>query len=466
MEAPTKQQQTGQANALNAYKEAHGGKKPPQTQGEKLFNILDYFGIGWVANASLSVLAADQINHSHLKNLGDYLKSALGKTLAPAPAESKVTQEQMDKANQLYAELKSLFPTEHQASLDDGTHIPGFFKRLGTPSQSTLDGLKERGVLKEAIAEEFEFLKKSKLAANKANFWVSFGALNIGGWLVMIPMKLLEDRKEKIVHTLDDQIYGKHAPEAVTQRVEARHEQIKQDPHQTWSSELLSRAIGTPMIFGLYGQTAFKENALKKVGVKFEGMQHYEELLGNKAYIYAKEEAPELYKKFENYLEGAPKRLGAIEASENEGSIGAQRFKKGVGFTFVDFTYSLMMASIVFTWTRVLGPLIGIKKQGEAEQESPNQPSPTPHKSSTVPVMAAVAAPLAATASHAIRTTVVNGMAIDVPTTKVDFIKRENTLGDFHQKEHAQDSGQASQAYSSHAERTLASQLEHSEAVR
>lgn len=409
-------------DALDAYKQAHDGHKPPSTRGERLFNALDYFGIGWVANATLSVFSADFLNNTYLKKQGDGLKQALSRQLAPAKDGARASAAQLEEAEAFFQKLTQHYPEYAQHAAHEGNPVGGFFKRLGEPTQEILDKFKESGTLKEAVSEEFELMKKTKIASNKGNFWVSFGALNIGGWLVMIPMKLLEDRKEKIVRKLDDALYADHIPAEQQQAIEARHEKIHQDPHQTWSSELLSRAIGTPMIFGMYGQTAFRENALSKAGIPFKGMDYYADEAAKLAES-ALSRNSRLMEKTETLLAAAPERLKTMEATAEE-SIGRQRFKKIMNYSVVDYAYSLMMATIVFTWTRVLGPLLGMKKEGQEQEgaNAPVAPAPAAVPAESAPGIALDAAAVAAAPqppAAEVAAKAPPAARVDVPSTRV-----------------------------------------------
>ncbi len=402
-----KENEAASADALSTYKAAHQGKAPPKTRGERLFNALDYWGLGWVANATVSVISADLLNHTHLKQQGDAGKRWLAKQWAPKENGAAIDNARLADAEHFFAALKEHHPDAAREALSEGDPVRGLFKRI-EPTQELLEKLKSSGSLREAATEEFELLKKTKLASNSANFWLSFGALNIGGWLMMVPMKLMEDRKEKIVKKLDDTLYSSHLPPAQETEIQARHEAIHREPRQSWGSVLLSRTLGTPIIFTLYGQTAFRNNPISKAGIPFEGMEHYAEATAAKAESILARNAPDTLEKLEHALGKTPERLGTMKEAVNEAgkvqSVGKQRFHALAQFSFLETIYSLMMASIVFVWTRVLGPVLGVKPADEATPEERT---------------AETSKDMGAEHSQAPITTVINGMVIDVPQTKV-----------------------------------------------
>lgn len=414
-----KEQDAPSKDALSSSQAAHNGKAPPKTRGEKLFNALDYWGLGWIANATVSVMTADLLNHTHLKRQGDAGKRWLARLWAPKENGAAIDNTRLTDAENFFTALKEHHPEAAKEALHEGDPVRGLFKKIGEPTQELLEKLKDSGTLREAATEEFELLRKTKLASNSAGFWLSFGALNLGGWLMMVPMKLMEDRKEKIVKKLDDNLYSKHMPKAQEAAIQARHEAIHREPRQSWGSVLLSRTLGTPIIFTLYGQTAFRSNPISKAGIPFEGMEHYAEAAANKAESILARNNPEGLEKLENFLGKTPERLGTMQKTVTEAgeaqSAGKQRFHALVQYSYIETIYSLMMASIVFVWTRVLGPVLGIKPADETA------PAEHPIKTPKIPEVGPSQAPA---------TTVVNGMVIDIPQTKVAQASLEPTTHD------------------------------------
>jgi|GEM_PF-5943103 len=371
-------------DALTAYRAAHHGKAPAPTRGEMLFNVGNYFGLGWVVNAILSTFAADQAKHGYTKNIGDALNKRVSVMMAPRREGKFAQEEHFAQAERFFDALKEEFPEHAKTAENKGEPIKGLFKEIGLPSDAKMEKLYTKGVMKEASAEEFNLLKKTALARNNAAFWVSFGMLNLGGWAVLVPMKLLEDRKEKIVRKLDQTLHAGASPTQQV-RIDARHEAIHEEPKQSWGSELLSRAISTPLVFALYNHTAFRENTVKKLGVtSFEGMEHYAREAGQ---VVENTLSPSGLKKVENFLEKTPKRLGTMQEIERDGetlSIGKQRLHNVTRFAFLDVTYALMMASLVFVSTRVLAPIMHVLKKPHHDAVKEAAPNAQPHAGSFV----------------------------------------------------------------------------------
>ena len=158
----------GRHNA-NMFNMAGGGsssddKKREKSRGEKQFNFLTYYGVGYILNAAISIA--------------------------------------------------SVFWVER---------TPGGRKFLTAAAEKI-------------AGEGADTIKKD----NIRNI-VSKTFLLVGGWAVMVPMKLMEDRKEKIVKSLDKMYYGENAESDPV--VKKSHDAIAREPEQTWVSILGSRTI-------------------------------------------------------------------------------------------------------------------------------------------------------------------------------------------------------------------------------
>ncbi len=447
-------QTTQASDPLSAYKAEHGGKGPKATRGEKLFNALDYYGLGWVANAIVSVYAADAAKHTYAQPTQTKLTQWFGNRWPFNKTESQWTTGELRQANALHESLtKNHFPEIDAEIKNAGKSIKDFLEKVGTPSESVLGALKEEGILTaettETLAKEFEHLAEARKATARSGSLVSFAMLNIGGWLMLAPMKLLEDRKEPIVEKFDEMLGSKEGSEARKLAVEARHEKLKHEHKQTWTSELISRAVSTPLILGLYYNTMAKENMISKTGApllkEFEGSDIYAEKFAEGATKMMGEERAaaaeaHLGKSPQQTLERLQKEGGAEDFTIHSGE---ERLKNIFSFTFLEVTYSAVMATLVFISSRIFGPIFGKKSEYEPAQTSSHAPARESDWDSAVQNEKKPVEP-----QH--EQAVVNGMTIDVPDTVVQ---------DAHAPEPVIDPGEKKKkeypAYQSHAERAL-----------
>lgn len=412
-EAPQNTPTTAQAEALAAYKATHNGKTPPSTKGEKLFNALDYWGLGWIANAVISIYWADAAEHTYAQPMQNRITNFFARRWPFKKTDSPLNSGLFEQSETLYQALKDRPEYEpiHKELKTTGKGLDAFFERIGTPSETILSELHKAGKLggeHTSLLENFEHLKAARLSKYGASRVVGFAMLNIGGWLLLAPMKLLEDRKEKIVPMLDTWLGSEHAKGDAKEAIHARHEELKHEPKQTWSSELLARTISTPLIVGLYYKTRAPENLLSKAGVPFEGTDLYADKFAAKA-IASLRRHPEEELAIERKLgEGTAKIAAKMHAKGQEHlfneASGKKRLHNIFKLGFLEVIYSAVMATLVFCWSRVTGMFLGEKTQEEVAAVPPTAPTTSPEATSV---------------QTAPEQRVVNGMAIDAPSTKV-----------------------------------------------
>jgi hypothetical protein len=89
------------------------------------------------------------------------------------------------------------------------------------------------------------FGKGDEFKAGNKNKWIAEGcymfALTLGGHLMAIPVKLLEDVKKPIVKWIDAQHYGKEAK--TDPKIIAAHKELDAEPEKTWGSIAQSRGV-------------------------------------------------------------------------------------------------------------------------------------------------------------------------------------------------------------------------------
>lgn len=316
---------TTPASALTEYKAAHNGNGPPSTRGEKLFNALDYYGIGFFANAALSMYLSDRFKHTGWKPL------------------------------------------------------------------------------------------RTKMAKQIGEGATDIATLSTGGFLFTIPIKLMEDHKEWWVRKLDG-IFGPSNPTAKkAQEIEARYEEIKQEPKQTWASEFGARILGFVMNFGIIGAFMGEKNAVNIIGLKFEGLEKESAKLteGILEYAHNAEARPYIAKKVEQWEERlgrTPRAVAEKMAAEGRAEefpliTGKERLENLLNLSFLEAACTVSCTTMQFIWTRILGPILGKKPPQEKDAPIGTQPPASTTSSASSP--------------RDQRSVPFNGMIIDVPTTKV-----------------------------------------------
>ena len=171
-------------------------------------------------------------------------------TTAPPAAEAKKHLSKGDR----------LFDTLVYTGLNN---ISTFVLTLGI-TYGLLHGFKKVGVGKEAVNEHFKkasadlgaFLEKMKSGRGEhAPTIMLTTALGIGGTLMIVPIKFLEDRRTGIVGYFNKKLGDKTDPS-----------ELKEAPKQSWGSLLLGRATAWLVVFAsltgaekLLGSGAFKK---------------------------------------------------------------------------------------------------------------------------------------------------------------------------------------------------------------
>lgn len=227
----------------------------PSSKGEKLFNALNYWGIGWIANVAVSVAATWALKDSK------------------------------------------------------------FFKPKF-----------ESFALKMA--------KGNAANAKKVESTLTNVGLSSGGFILLAPMKAVEDHKLDIVKNFDGPD-GEQNPQ-----VKAAHERIAQEPKQGWFSLVLSRVSAVALVLGVAHLTAAplaraSASAARKLDKTLTSG-------GSKEAIEAIEKA-------------AAHSPGEIKATERVQT-------KLFNYTAMDVIFGLIAASSLFVFTRLLGGLFDHKK--------------------------------------------------------------------------------------------------------
>jgi hypothetical protein len=400
--------------------------KKQLTGGERLFNALDYYGLGWVVNAAIGVASSEvAFNNSNFGRIG-FLDHALDNKNVLFYAREKAVDGAVNIANTCidffyknHDQFETLAKDVGERLVALGADITpetiaslqkleiskskeAFFElydKLGTYEgiAATLGEGFEAAHLKEAA----DYLIKKQTSQEVANKVAVLATLCIGGFAVMIPMKMMEDNKRWLVEHLDKHVIDPinsvlgNAPQteqeraALEEKRQARYREIEEEPQQTWGTMLKSRLGALIPVYALhmawwnqnnvvkYAQGAFTGQEITNPDptVGFGGAGHYATTIGEaiENNLVAKIVSPEQYEKLgaslkenakpfvERLAGGAePEKLARLSHSE----IGKKWLAEKAEWFTADYGYSFIAASGTFALTRFFG-----NKQEEKEKK-------------------------------------------------------------------------------------------------
>ncbi len=401
--------QTATVGANNFLARRLGG-----TPGERYFNLLDWFGIGYLVNSGVSIYLADKAKHSGWQPTFNRMYTWVGNKAAG----TAFTPEDVMHADAFYDEVKQ-YAKQHAPDLvksrDAFMEADKFMAGLNGHKEGLLKHLEQKssgamahfGKNAEGLEAAFKRASETTIKMQKSRGWaafvVDFFLLGTGGWLLMAPIKWLEDRKFNIVKAYDEKYQQKHSlNDAQRDALQKGHEKIQNEPQQSWSSVLTARAIAYPLIVGAYVATGSRKNILRPLG--FEGAKVWagramEATIGG---LKGNRLTAGLTEKLERRLGVAPagwKQAFAegkhFEERNFQQVSGEQRLKSIVSDTYLEVIYSLVMAAMTFGWSRVTS--LFFNGRGDEQAAMPHVSSPTvdlearkntPHAMEAVPPMA------------------------------------------------------------------------------
>lgn len=391
-----------------------------RTPGEKLFNFIDYYGIGLFANTALSAWLTDAAEHTWLKPIQHNVsnKWMASKHLSGESTEAAVAKLKAADRFLRHVTKHSDFSVEQQLQQDNLEKLLG---EIGTPAAEKLETMKGLGALLEhegGLAKAFEETSELATKLNKTRGTVNFTLLFSGGWMLLLPIKWLEDAKIPLTRHFDKMLGKKNPSEEELQKREEAYKAIEHEPHQSWISVVLARLSVMPIVMWVFGKTGYQDNVIKKLGgsfENFEGTRNYamnelgpaigdgiSEMLGEKA-----------SKALNRSLEVKPTGLRETFARDLNPAIkeqaelfphmdGKTRLDRISGIVSLEFLYAIPNATLLFINTHIFAHLLrwmGFDK--EKPEQAEQQPAPVQTK---VPAQA-VAVDAPAPAAYVAQTT-------------------------------------------------------------
>ncbi len=272
---------------------------PPLTRGEKIFNAIDYWGIGWITNAAISVAITDWMNHLSGQTTMNQWADKLKNTVIFRKGEMK-TAEEIGKA---------------------------------------------RGQARSVLSLLF---------------------LMSGGFILMAPIKWLEDRKKPTVEWLDDR-FNKPRNKEEEAQIKARHDYIeKHEPKQSWESILKGRVYALVPILGAHFMlnkpySAGTKQINRLLGTRWKGIDQSSANAAEALHRLSRTHLPETVKATEESLGAATREAEAIAnraAAPTKNPLpfeqvdGKTRFQNIIDFSIQDIFYSLVAASMTFLFSK------------------------------------------------------------------------------------------------------------------
>lgn len=338
--------------------------EPAKTGGEILFDRLAYDVIGGVGTMVLSVGITKLANDKTL--------NSSGKMNPLARANSWVQNKSSDAAERFITDDNGTFQ-EIANKIRNDDSIKGqtlfdpnhkdynpqqfFYNQWSAGNQNSFDALATNIGHSAADVENTRdyFVNLNRAKSISLNFATGM-FLGSGGFLTMIPIKLMEDHKLEITQFLDEKVldpmrnsFGKAA--ATNYELEARQERydhIRTSKQQSWGSLLGSRLATLVYIVPAYTAVAGEDNIIKsalkpnnqkyvnpnpKVG--FGGVEHHAKAMTDTI---------------------ADKALSYDAISSH---ISEKDFKEGAKILALDGLLTIIASQSTYAFTRVLGPLIG-----------------------------------------------------------------------------------------------------------
>lgn len=312
----------------------HDANAPEETGGEKLFNATSWYGLGWVANALSSVFLTEYaINRPDSRLLGfiNLYEARKGLEGLLQGGANRITDwlkpqdiEQVqrlfsDNAPQLEAQcagatqaIRAIVATlNQQVNQPDGMTINKAFHELYDKMGGKNGGFENiaKAIDGSATAQQMEQLKNHLVRMDVSKKTVvtlaAIIALCSGGFLLMAPIKWMEDNKRDLVDFFDHKVidpinaaFG-NAPltdadiRELEAKRQARYDYIENhEAKQTWGSVLSSRFLTLLPIYALHMAWWNEENVVKAAheklsgqylnpdpSVSFGGVKHYLRML-------------------------------------------------------------------------------------------------------------------------------------------------------------------------------------------
>ena len=387
-------------------------KEAPKTTGEKAFNYGAYWGLGWVANATTSIWLTDKatqgFGYPYFDKSANFLKSYwpfATKKIPEGSAEKGAKifeafkQEVQNGKIQIDGASKDMPIDKIEEKIDEyfGKAKMDSGKRLSHGGRAEFVTENLQKVRPNLVSSELKHANKIKThvkdffkdssAKASARSMGTLLALMSGGFLYMIPIKLLEDHKLDHVKRLDNYFSPENQRTEVEQaQFEARYHELEQEPQQTWTSELAGRMLAVIPTISIHHTFAPKDNIVSKFGKDFKGLNHYYRKYGNNigdslrnTHTVGKG-VQKLDKAYARNLKELAKKNPEQADHFTTDPSGITRSNALVENSIIDSFYSLLVASGTYVSTRFTNELLNGNKKANCSQCDTHATHTTPQE--------------------------------------------------------------------------------------
>lgn len=380
-----------------------------KTPGERDFNLKSWFGIGLGANSLLSLAVATHAKGGRPQPFFERVYTAVGNAWPTRWGKPKFTPEDVFQANDFLGKVKTA--VENHAPARHILHDTDRHYEVGKYFEQVEKAFGSAKHLAETLGHSetaYNALKETAVALQKSRGWAkyvtNFAFLGTGGWLLMIPIEMREKKKASKIREYDAKYEKTHfLTNEEKSEIAKRHRELDNEPQQSWSSVLASRAVSYVAIVTAYLLTASRWNVLSRfTGMKnFKGVDHYAEVVGEKIAdgLRRNSATTDIIRGAENLLDRGPAKLEKEYAgSENpyqnnfQRKTGKERFTGIVVDTLTEGVYTTVMAVMTFVASWFMVDVLGTNRD-EVHPKRRRQPKPQE------PAPMAAPAPLVASAS-------------------------------------------------------------------
>ncbi len=455
-------------------------KHYPHTTGEKIFNAITYYAIGWIANAGISVVVTDYVRNKKGAPVFDELAERFKDSWAFRQGKPKSDQEKQ-QGEKAFSTLKDALKTKAAGNQifakNNPEHVENYSKSLADLFDKFEEDIKSKSrtnltqIIKEHVpeaAKEKGYIDKltmgleTALSKKKAVSQITLAALCTGGFIFMFPIKWLEDKKEKIISKTDAALGQKNKTYEEQKLIEARHKQVANEPDQSWSSIFAGRLAGVATVIGINYAFAQQKNPLSHIGIPFKGNDYYFHKWGKAiAGVFRNENNPKMKKMSDGWLEKFDKTNEKLVKAKGEQYMldSETRFARLAEFSVADIGYSFIAATTMYISTRIIGAFFG-----NPRHES--EPEPTQQQTANTSTTTADTAEISSVSTKSVITDdkpnatnfSVNGHTVNSPdTTPVSKVSAVSHLGNT--QEHKK------QTHHKEAQHTHTSKREHEKSI-
>ncbi len=361
---------------------------PEKTGGEKLFDWGTYFGIGWLANAFISVkasqMSADGSARGPNENVVAYgIRKGLHTMRSSAVDVAQKGIDDIYQKGDAYEMRNAVIGNIPDQTLNGIEDAQTAFFNNYVDNNHSFDALATQlGKTPEQIQAVRDNMVGHQRWRTGAETFAATVALSAGGFALMIPIKLLEDHKLPITKHLDkvvDQVnemtgqgfVSEYDKNKTMEKRQERYDHIASERKQSWSSVLTSRVLGAIPFYLAYPLLAKKDNIISGASAKISGHDYANPDAGFQGYEQHATQA--ITKGLDLAKEHIPHADQIIPTDAK-----ARSHMEDTAFLYAtDFSFAFLCAKLTYGLTRIFGPLIGQKQEIDPEPPSSSSQSTT-----------------------------------------------------------------------------------------